>query len=194
MSEPPARHAAADRDWPVRRLETRTATPRRSTAAHRRTTPQKRASAAALPRQVTIERWAQNGVRFDTVVKPIDEPGDSLPTTERLECSCWRKQRRGVCSECAAVIDWSATGVKLTPFFACPLCSRRPVFTAEISPNLNFSLFSKLPNAVNPCIAAFWKCGEYYGLRAKLFSAVAVRSSCEHDVVKTVTDCPFCGY
>src|SRR5436309_3465779 len=64
----------------------------------------------AFPRQITIERWAEHAIRVDPVVKPIDEPGDSRPTAERLKGSSGWKQRRGARIDCASV---SETGLNL---------------------------------------------------------------------------------
>jgi hypothetical protein len=58
----------------------------------------------AFPRQVTIERWAESGIHFDTVVQPIDKPGDSNPATECFKRSSRRKQWREPLTDPTSVI------------------------------------------------------------------------------------------
>ncbi len=88
MPKPPLCHPAADRDRCVRRFETRRPYRieiRRSAAQPRL---KKELQLLALFRQVTIECWTKDAVRFDTVIKPVNEPGNSVPTAECLEHSC----------------------------------------------------------------------------------------------------------
>ncbi len=77
----------------MRRLETRR--PRRVEVRWHTAKPRlkKELLPLAFPRQVAIERRAQNGVRFDPVVQSVNDLGDSLAATERLKRPCWRKQR-----------------------------------------------------------------------------------------------------
>jgi hypothetical protein len=58
----------------------------------------------AFPRQVTIERWAENSVRFDTVVQPIHKPSNSNPATKCFERSSRWKQWREPLTDPTSVI------------------------------------------------------------------------------------------
>jgi hypothetical protein len=111
--EPAACHTATDRDRCVPTRQARTpllVEVCRNTAEPRL---KKELLPLAFPFQVTIERWAENSVCFDTVVQPIDKPSNSHPATKCLKRSNRREQWREPLANAASVIkaglncEWS---------------------------------------------------------------------------------------